>query len=196
MKHFAKLASLALVLAATLAGRALAADEYKVDPVHAMVLFRIQHAGIGYVHGRFNDPTGSFTLDEADPTKSTFNVEVQVANVDTHNDKRDAHLKSPDFFNAKQYPTITFKSTSVKKGAAPNTLDVTGDLTLHGVTRSITVQVELTGKGQFPPGAYRAGLETTFTVKRTDYDIKGIPAMPNAVGDDVRLTVAIEGVKQ
>jgi polyisoprenoid-binding protein YceI len=194
MKHFAHTAALALVLILT--GQALAADEYKVDPMHAMVLFRIQHAGIGYVHGRFNDPSGSFTLDEADPSKSKFNVEVQVANVDTHNDKRDAHLKSPDFFNAKQYPTITFKSTSVKKGASANTLDVTGDLTLHGVTKSVTVPVELTGKGQFPPGAYRAGVETTFTIKRTDYDIKGIPAMPTAVGEDVRLTVALEGVKQ
>jgi polyisoprenoid-binding protein YceI len=194
MRHFARIVSLVALLSLSVQSRA--ADNYKVDPVHSSVNFRIAHANIGYVHGRINDPSGSFMLDEADPRKSAFNVEVQVANVDTHNEKRDAHLKSPDFFNAKQYPTITFKSTSVKKGSSDKVLDVTGDLTLHGVTKSITVPVELTGKGQFPPGSYRAGVETTFTIKRTDFDIKGIPAMPTAVGDEVRLTVALEGVKE
>ncbi len=143
--------------------------------------------------GRFNDPAGSYTLDSADPTRSTFNVQLQAANVDTHNDKRDAHLKSPDFFNAKQYPTITFKSTAVKQGANANTLDVTGDLTLHGVTKSVTIPVDLTGKGQFPPGTERAGVEATFAIKRTDFDIKN---MVGPVGDEVRLVVALEAVKQ
>jgi polyisoprenoid-binding protein YceI len=193
MRHFARLLSFAVLFA--LAMQARAGDNYKADPVHSSVVFRIGHVNISYVYGRFNDPTGSFTLDEADPDKSSFNVEIQVASVDTHNDKRDAHLKSPDFFNAKQYPAITFKSTAVKKGAA-NTLDVTGDLTLHGVTRSMTIPVEVTGKGEFPPGQRRAGIEATFTIKRTDFDIKGIPAMPTAVGDEVRLMVALEGVKQ
>ena len=132
-------------------------------------------------------------LDEADPTKSTFTAEIPVANVDTHNAQRDAHLKSPDFFNAKQYPTITFKSTAVKKGDAPNTLQVTGNLTMHGVTKPLTVPVELTGKGQFPPGTQRAGVEATFVVKMSDFQIKGLPG---AVGDEIRVIVALEGVKQ
>ncbi len=192
MKRFAPLLSFTILLAA-FAAQSRAADNYKVDPVHSAAVFRIQHANIGYVWGRFNDPAGTFTLDLADPPKSTFNIQLQVANVDTHNDKRDAHLKSPDFFNAKQYPTITFKSTAVKQSPSAKVLDVTGDLTLHGVTKSVTIPVELTGTGQFPPGTERAGVEATFTIKRTDFDIKN---MVGPAGDEVRLTIALEGVKQ
>jgi polyisoprenoid-binding protein YceI len=191
MRHFARLLSVVALL--VLAAQSRAADTYKVDPVHSATMFRIQHANLGYVWGRINDPGGTFLLDAADPTKSVFNLELQVANVDTHNDKRDAHLKSPDFFNAKQYPTITFKSKSAKAGASANMLEVTGDLTMHGVTRSVTIAVELTGKGEFPPGTQRAGVEATFTVKRTDFDMKN---MVGPVGDEVRLIVALEGVKQ
>ena len=191
MKRFAPLVSFIALLA--IAAQSRAADNYKVDPVHSAAVFRIQHANIGYVWGRFNDPAGTFTLDLADPPKSTFNIQLQVANVDTHNDKRDAHLKSPDFFNAKQYPTITFKSTAVKQSPSAKVLDVTGDLTLHGVTKSVTIPVELTGTGQFPPGTERAGVEATFTIKRTDFDIKN---MVGPAGDEVRLTIALEGVKQ
>jgi len=194
MKRIAVLLSVVTVLA--LVGWRAEAQAHKVDPVHSFVVFRIGHANIGYVWGRFNDPAGSFTLDDADPAKSSFEIEIKVANVDTHQPKRDEHLQTPDFFNAKQYPTITFKSTSVKKASAANTLDVTGDLTMHGVTKSVTIPVEITGKGDFPPGTHRAGLETTFTVKRTDYGIKGIPGAPGVVGDDVRITVALEGVRQ
>src|SRR4051812_5271713 len=111
------------------ASLASAADTYKGDPVHSTVIFRSDHAGLGHVWGRFNDPTGTFSVNEADPTKSSFNIDIPVANVDTHNEKRDAHLKSPDFFNAKQYPTINFKSTAVKRGEG-KVLEVTGDLTM------------------------------------------------------------------
>lgn len=168
----------------------LAADTYKVDPVHSSVVFRIGHAGIGVVWGRFNAPAGSFTLDADDPARSSFDVQIPVDSVDTANKQRDEHLKNADFFNAKQFPTIAFKSTAVKKGAAPNTLDVTGDLTLHGVTRSVTVAVELIGKGEFPKGTPRAGIEATFNIKRTDFDMKN---MVGPVGDDVRIVVALEG---
>jgi len=177
----------------TLAVPTRAADTYKADPVHSSAVFRAHHAGAAYVWGRFNDPTGTFVVDEADPTRSSFTGEIQVANVDTHNDKRDAHLKSPDFFNARQYPTITFKSTSVKKGDAPNVLQVTGNLTMHGVTKPVTVPVELTGKGQFPPGTQRAGIEATFNVKMSDFEIKGLPGV---VSDEIKVIVALEGVKQ
>jgi polyisoprenoid-binding protein YceI len=169
------------------------ADQYAVDPVHSSVLFRIHHAHVGQLWGRINDPAGTFTLDEADPTKSSFDVAVKVDNIDTHNAQRDTHLKSPEFFNEKQFPTITFKSTAVRKGAAANTLEVTGDLTLHGVTKSVTAAVEITGKGPFPPGVQRAGVEAVFTIKRTDFDMKNLVGM---VGDEVRLIVGLEGIKQ
>src|SRR5688572_19498127 len=178
MKRFV---SPVIVLAAFVlaAAPAFAAETYDADPVHSSSAFRLKHAGTAYFWGRFNEPTGSFTLDEADPTKSKFTVELQVAKVDTANEKRDAHLKSPDFFNAKQYPKITFKSTTVKTGESAEgqgtVLDVTGDLTMHGVTKRITVAVELTGTGEFPAGTKRAGIEATFVVKMTDFDMKAMP---------------------
>ena len=187
MKRFA---ALALSLLSFTVG-ALAADNYKVDAVHSSSIFRIKHANTAYFYGRFTDPTGTFALDEADPTKSSFAVELAVEKVDTGNDKRDAHLKSPDFFNAKQYPTITFKSTSVKKEG--DKLAVSGNLTMHGVSKPVTAMVEMTGKGQFPPGTQRAGVEATMTVKMTEFEMKG---MPGALSDDVKIVVSLEGVKQ
>ena len=194
MRHFAR-SLVASVVLALVAVPVLAADTYKVDPVHSTLIFRAKHANIGMFYGRFNAIAGQFTLDEADPAKSSFNFEVQAGSVDTQNEKRDAHLKSPDFFNAKQYPTITFKSTAVKKGEQTNVLEVTGDLTFHGVTKRITVPIELVGKGQFPPGTARAGIETVFTIKMSEYDVKGIPAAPGMLGDEVRLMFAAEGTK-
>jgi polyisoprenoid-binding protein YceI len=194
MRHFARWFVASVVLA-LVAAPVFAADTYKVDPVHASLVFRARHMNIGVVYGRFNALAGQFTLDDADPSKSSFDFEVQAGSVDTGNEKRDAHLKSPDFLNAKQYPTIRFKSTAVRKSAQANTLDVTGDLTLHGVTKSITVPVEVLGKGEFPPKTPRAAVETVFTIKMSDYDVKGIPGMPGAVGDELRLIFAAEGAK-
>ncbi len=186
-----RLALVALVAILGLAAQLRAGDSYKADPVHSSVIFAVRHAGAGNVWGRFNDPTGSFVLDEADPTKSTFTVEIPVANIDTHNEQRDTHLKSPAFFDAEKYPTITFKSTSVAKGK-DNVLDVTGTLDMHGETKTITIPVELLGKGEFPPGTQRFGVEAQFKVKKSDYKIIGVPG----VGDEIRVIVAIEGTKQ
>jgi polyisoprenoid-binding protein YceI len=183
-----------LAFASLVAPAASAAPEsYNVDPVHSSSAFRIMHANAAPFWGRFNEPIGSFILDEADPAKSSFTIELSAEKVDTANAKRDAHLKSPDFFNAKQYPRIRFVSKSVKPAAeGKNMLDVTGELTMHGVTKPITAQVELTGKGEFPPGTKRAGVEATMTVKMSDFEIK---AMPGALSDEVKVIVALEGVK-
>jgi polyisoprenoid-binding protein YceI len=189
MRSFAICSILALTFAA--APTFAAPEAYKVDPVHSTSVFRIKHANIAPFWGRFNEPTGSFTLDDADPTKSAFTIELTADKVDSANAKRDAHLKSPDFFNAKQYPKITFKSTSVAKGEGDNMLAVSGDLTMHGVTKQVTVPVELTGKGDFM-GTPRAGVEATLTVKMSDFEIKG---MPGALSDDVKVIVALEGMK-
>lgn len=170
---------------------AAGAETYTIDAVHSSALFRAHHANAGYTWGRINDPKGTFTLDAADPSKSSFKVEIPVANIDTHNEKRDAHLKSPDFFNAKQYPTLSFQSTSVSKGEG-NMLNLTGDLTIHGVTKSITVPLELTGKGEVPPGVKRAGVETTFTIKLTDFEMK---AIPGALDNEIKIIVSLEGTR-
>src|SRR5438045_581123 len=131
-KCFSVTALAALLLFAASAG----ADNYAVDGMHAGVSFKISHLGLSWTYGRFNEMSGDFTLDPADPSKSSFNLSIQVNSVDTNNKKRDDHLKSPDFFNVKQFPAITFKSTSVKP--VKDGYQVTGDLTLHGVTKPVT----------------------------------------------------------
>lgn len=169
-----------------------AADTYKIDPEHGTVIYRIAHFGIGNAYGRFNKPTGTVTLDKADPTKSTFEFSVATENVDTANAKRDQHLKSPDFFNARQFPNITFKSTAVTK-SGDNQYNVTGDLNLHGVTKSITVPIIMTGEGDTKMMGVRSGWEAQADLKRSEYGMNGLAG---AVGDDVHLIISFEAVKQ
>jgi polyisoprenoid-binding protein YceI len=174
------------------AGRcAVAAETYTADPVHSSVIYRIKHMNASYAWGRFNDISGTFALDEANPEQSRFEFQVKTESLDSGNAKRDQHLKSPDFFNAVQFPTIKFKSTSVTKSA--EAYEVTGDLTLHGVTRPVTVRVVLTGTNKNPMGKPIAGIEATFSFKRTDF---GMTKMVEAVGDYVWMYVSIEGVQQ
>jgi polyisoprenoid-binding protein YceI len=168
------------------------AETYKVDPVHSTVLFRIKHLNLSYVHGRFNDVAGTFSFDDEDPSAGSLDIEVPVAKIDTNNAERDKHLKSPDFFDAERFPLITFKSRSVKK-VGEQTYEVGGELALHGVTKPLTVKLERIGSGKDPWGGYRTGFETTFTIKRSDF---GMTNVIGPVGDEVRLTVAIEGVRR
>ena len=175
-----------------LVGRAAAnADSFKADPVHSFALFSVHHFNAGNVSDLFNDPTCHSPLDPADPSKDSFHVELSVAKLDTANAKRDSDLKGPDWFSARQFPTISFKSTSVKKGEG-NTLDVAGDLMIHGVTKSVTVSVELTGTAS-AMGSVRSGIQATTTIKRSDFGMKN---MPGGVGDEVKLIVALEAVKK
>jgi polyisoprenoid-binding protein YceI len=185
----------AVVLAAgaAIAGRALAADTYTVDRDHSSALFRIGHIGISATWGRFNDVAGTF-VEDADPSKASVEIQIKADSVDTNQKKRDDHLKSPDFFNAKQFPTLTFKSKSLKK-VDEKTLEVTGDLTIHGVTKPLTTKIVHIGSGKTPMGDTRSGWETTFTIKRSDFDMKyGLDMDPS--GDEVRITVALEGIKK
>lgn len=175
-----------------LSAPAWAADTYEVDGAHSSVIFRVKHLDVSYLYGRFNDVTGTVALDAADPSKSVIDIKVNAQSIDTHNEKRDQHLQSPDFFNAKQFPTIAFKSKKVAKKSG-DTWSVTGDLTLHGVTKEVTVDFQRTGEGKDPWGGYRAGTEATFNVSRAAF---GMGGMPDAVGDDVRLHISLEGVKK
>lgn len=167
------------------------ADTYKVDPVHSSVIFKISHLNVSPFYGRFNNPTGTITIDAADDSKSAVEISVKADDVDTGNAKRDEHLRNPDFFNSKQFPVISFKSTSVKK-VDDKTFEVAGDLTLHGVTKPITITLNKTGEAQTRAG-YRTGYETSFTIKRSDY---GIKFNPEALGDEVTITAGLAGVKQ
>jgi polyisoprenoid-binding protein YceI len=180
----------AVVAVSGLCTPAQAGDTYAVDTAHAAVNFRISHLGLSWTHGRFNELSGSFTIDD-DPAKCQFELTIKTESIDTGNAQRDTHLKSPDFFNAKQFPAISFKSTSVK--AAGKDLEVTGDFTLHGVTKPITFTMVGGKKAEFPKGTHRTGYSTELTIKRADF---GIDKFNGAVGDDVHVAVSFEGTKK
>jgi polyisoprenoid-binding protein YceI len=184
-----KLLILPLLAAVSLTSQA--ADTYKVDPVHSSIVFGIMHLDVTNVYGRFNDVSGTLVFDKENPSKSSLQVEVKVASVDTHEPKRDQHLKSPDFFNAKEFPLMTFKSNKVE--ANGDTYKVSGDFTLHGVTKPITVDFKKGAEAKGMQNEIRTGGETHFTIKRSDY---GIKFMPGAVGDEVKIIVSLEGIKQ
>lgn len=170
---------------------ARAADTYKVDPVHSSISFMISHAGISNIHGRFNDFSGSITIDKADPAKSSFALTIPIDSIDTNNQKRDEHLRAPDYFNAKQFPTMSFQSTKVK--AVDGGYEVTGDLTMHGVTKPLTFKLKGADKVvEFPKGTQRIGFVSTFSLLRSDY---GMTVEPKALGDEIEIIVGIEAAK-
>lgn len=165
---------------------------YKVDPVHSTVIFKISHFGVSHFIGRFNQPEGRVVLDENHPEKSLIDISVQAGMVDTANTKRDDHLKSPEFFNAEQFPLIAFKSRKVKK-LSGNQYEVDGDLTLLGKTRGITVTADYLGSGKDAWGGYRSGFHSRFTIKRSDF---GMGFMVGPLGDEVEITVNLEAVRE
>ena len=168
-----------------------AADTFKVDPVHSFVLFSVQHFGVSNSYGRFNDISGTVVFDKDNPSKSSVELSVPVESLDTNIAKRDQSLKSPDYFNAKQFPTITFKSTKVE--GSGDTFKVSGDFTVHGVTKPLTVDFKKVGEGKGVQGELRAGGETRFTIKRSDF---GMNFQQGPVGDEVTIVLSLEGVKQ
>ena len=169
-----------------------AAGSYNVDAEHSNVLFRIKHLDVAYFHGRFNKVTGTLKLDALDPSKSSVTIEIDANSVFTANKKRDDHLRSPDFLSAAEFPAIGFASKSVEL-KPDGSLGVVGDLSLHGVTRSITATLAHVGAGKDPWGGFRTGFEGTFSINRSDY---GIKFMPGGVGEQIDLTVAIEAIRQ
>ncbi|MFN3197361.1 MAG: YceI family protein [Bradymonadia bacterium] len=165
------------------------ADTYAIDDTHAAANFAVKHLGIADTHGRFNAIKGEYNLDGAN---SSINIEIDVASIDSNNKKRDDHLRGPDFFNVKQFPKMTFKSTKVTPGAN-DMFKVEGKLTIRGVTKDITIDVKKTGEGDDPWGNHRTGFETSFSINRMDY---GVKYMPDGLGHDVKITLALEGIKK
>ncbi len=168
------------------------AETYKLDPVHTSIIFRVKHLGVAYFFGRFNGPSGTFSFDETAPSKSSIKMQVSTNNIDTDVEKRDNHLKSPDFLNAEKHPLIKFQSNSVTQVATDN-YEIKGDLTLLGKTRPLTIKAAHTGSGKDPWGNFRSGFKTSFSIKRSDF---GMDFMLGGVSDEVQLTVSIEGIKQ
>ncbi|MBC3364302.1 YceI family protein [Pseudomonas sp. SWRI154] len=186
------LAALAIGSALLSAGQAMAAD-YVVDKEgqHAFVDFKISHLGYSYITGTFKDIDGKFSFDAAKPEASKIEFNVNTASVFTNHAERDKHIASADFLNASKFGKATFVSTSVKSTGA-NTADVTGDLTLLGVTKPIVVKATFLGEGKDPWGGYRAGFEGTTTIKRSDF---GKQKDLGPKSDVVELYVSFEGVQ-
>jgi polyisoprenoid-binding protein YceI len=168
----------------------LAQDTYKIDPVHSEVSFRIRHL-VSKVPGRFTRFQGTVLLDEANLSKSRVDVSIEAASISTDVDARDKHLKTADFFDVEKFPTLTFKSTSVKE-VAKGKVEVTGDFTLHGVTKSIVLPVSLMGSMKGQGGEIRGGFEAVLKLNRNDYGIKTYPGM---LGDEVDIALNIEAAK-
>ena len=192
MKRNVMAAALAAVVAMGL-GVAAAGDEYAIDPVHSGVTFQITHLDLTSVHGRFNDFAGTLSLDPSDPSKSSVKMTIKTASIDTNNALRDAHLKNPDYFNATQYPTIEFVSTSL--APIDGGYAVKGNMTLHGETKPISFELKGGKTAEFPRGTHRIGFTARFQVKRSEFGIS--PRTPATVlGDDVWVDIGFEAVKK
>ncbi len=186
------------VLAAALAAAspALAAETYELDKPHTTVGFQVRHI-FTMLGGKFQDFSGTIRVDRAKPESSSVEFTIQAASIFTGDAKRDEHLKSPDFFDVAAHPTITFKSTSMKPNGKDSWL-VTGDLTMRGVTRPVTLPVSLLGEGKDPWGNEKMGFSTSTTLDRKDYGINWNKALDQGgvlVGDEVKVEIAIEANK-
>jgi polyisoprenoid-binding protein YceI len=166
------------------------ADDYTVDGVHSGASFKIGHLGLSQIPGRFNDVSGTFTIDP-DAAKCAFSLAIKAESIDTNNAQRDTHLRSPDFFNTKQFPALSFKSTSVKP--VKEGYEVTGDFTMHGVTKPITFMLVGGKKAEFPKGVQRTGFSTDLIVKRSEF---GMDKFLEMLSDEVHVAVSFEGTKK
>ncbi len=170
---------------------AVAADDYAYDLVHSSVSFKARHLDISWIHGRFNEVEGKFSLDREDPTKSTFQLTIKADSVDTANAARDEHLRQPDYFDTKQFPTIEFKSTSVK--AIEGGYEVTGDFTMHGKTKEITFPL-MGGKEHTFKDVKRVAFSTELKLKRSDFGFDKNAIGP--IGDEAIIIIDCEGMRK
>ncbi|HEX4959636.1 MAG TPA: YceI family protein [Thermoanaerobaculia bacterium] len=191
-----KIALRALLLALLLPVMAAAEPAvYKVDVDHSGVTFSIRHF-VSNVSGRFRDFDGVIKYDKANPAASSVEFTVRAASIDTTNNDRDEHLRSKDFFDVQKFPTLTFTSTQVVAKDA-TTLEVTGNLTLHGVTKPVTFPVSFLGSVTTPRGE-KAGFEATFKIDRKEYGITWNNVLDSGpvLGDDVKITIEVEANRQ
>ena len=167
------------------------ATGYEVDTVHSALIFRAKRMGTVYVYGRFNDFSGTIDVPGDDVTRGTVAIEVRTASVDTGNERRDAHLRSADFLGSEEFPLMTFTSKGVVD-LGDDRLEVTGDLSLHGVTREVTFTVERVGEGKDPrSGKSLIGFDGSFSIQRSDF---GMTFMQGAISDQIDIRLAIHGV--
>ena len=192
-----KITALAISLS-VFAPLAASASEWTIDSSHTAAGFVVRHMMVSNVRGEFGKTSGSVILDEGDLTRSSVTATIDATTINTREPKRDAHLRGPDFFDVAKYPTLTFKSSSVKK-AGKDHLSVTGDLTMHGVTKPVTLDVTLTPEQKSPFGDTRRGITATGKLNRKDYGLtwnKALEAGGVLVSDEVSIVLDVELVKQ
>ena len=171
---------------------------WNIDPAHSAAEFKVKHMMISNVKGKFSGISGSLKLDETDPTRSTIEALIPAATLSTADEQRDTHLKSADFFDAEKFPTLTFKSSHVKR-VADGEYAVTGDLTMHGVTRTVTFAVDGPSQpGKDPWGNLRIGLSATTKINRKDFGLVWNAALETGgvlVGEEVAITLDVQFIK-
>src|SRR5690348_6645020 len=173
-------------------GSALAADKFKIDPVHSTVGFAVKHMVVNTVHGRFNDCNGQILYDDKDPSKSSVNVVIKSASINTDNAQRDTHLKSPDFLDVERFPEITFQSKSVEK--KPDGFVAHGVLTIRGVSKNVDLPFKVNGPITVGNGSL-LGAEASLTINRQDYGVawsKTLAAGEMVVANDVKIDINVE----
>ena len=188
---------LSLTVAVLLAGPAFAADTYTIDKSHSEAIFKVRHL-VSKVSGRFKEFTGTIRIEPDQPEASSVEFSIQVASIDTANDRRDQHLRSEDFFWADQHPEITFESTAIKP-AGEDAYAVTGTLTMRGVAKTVTLPVKLLGFVKDPWGNHKAGFSVETSLNRKDYGIVWNKALDQGgvlLGDEVEIEINLEATKE
>jgi polyisoprenoid-binding protein YceI len=183
---------LALAAALTLATAPVFAASYVLDPPHTQVVFSWNHFGFSNPSAQFGKIDGTLEFDQAHPTQSSVKVTIPLASINTNVPDLNEHLQKPDFFDSAKYPDATFQSTKVEQGAKPDKLKVTGNLTLHGVTKPVVLDVTINKVGEHPMRkAPAAGFDATTTLKRSDFGIKAYVPM---VSDDIKIHITSEAI--
>ena len=181
---------IALTIGFTGAAPVLAAD-YNIDPAHSFIQFRIQHLGYSMLLGRFNTLSGNFSFDPAKPADLSISVDVDATSVDTNHAERDKHIRSADFLDVEKFPAASFKSTGYTGSARSGVLS--GDLTIHGVTKPVAIELDVIAEGADPWGGYRSGAMGKVRIKRSDY---GVAYDLGPTGDWMDLELFVEGTKK
>lgn len=194
-----KTVGIAFMLAVmTIVSAATASETYKLDNGHSHIGFSVRHMGVSSVRGSFSDFAAEFQVDETDLSNSSIVLEIDAASIDTKDSNRDDHLRNPDFLDVEKHPQIVFKSTSIKS-TGEGTYEAVGDLSMHGVTRQVTLPLEVGGPIQDPWGNMRIGIEGSVTIDRQDYDVNFSKVMDNGgliVGNDVKIEFGLEAVRK
>lgn len=190
MKTLFKTAAIATALLG--ASSAFAATEkYTIDPTHSFVQFKASHMGFSWLIGRFNDIEGVLNFDDDNISKSSVTVSINTGSIDTNHAKRNKHLRSDDYIDADKFPKATFSSKSVSQKGED--ILISGDLTFHGVTKTMDIKAKLVGAGKSPWGDYRRGYEGIATIDKTAFGMKGKPGKP---GNNIELSLFIEAIKK